>query len=82
MICTDCAEAADAQPVTWAAAITALRDTARYRQWHAEQLATTGVDHHRWWEVARRILADYLEAVGPGQGQEDQKLIEEEERRG
>lgn len=47
-------------------AITALRDLTRYKRWVTSQGFD---DYHRWYGEARRTLADYLEAVGPGQGQ-------------
>lgn len=46
-------------------AVEALRDSGRYKTWHAQVYERTGVDHHRWHADARRVLADYLEAVGP-----------------
>jgi hypothetical protein len=48
-------------------AIANLLDTAGYKRWHKQVYATTGVDHHRWNFNNRVTLADYLEAVAPGQ---------------
>jgi len=52
-------------------AIEALRDVAGYKRWHAEQLAATGVDHHRFHATARSVLADYLESLASPKGDGD-----------